>query len=138
MGKEKLNITPSGEEGMTQIRALLGLCEYVTNVNIPNVGQVPNLPLGAVVETNAVFRGDSITPVMAGNVPSSIYPLVSRICSEQEEVAAAIKERDVERIFGAFANDPLVTCSLEDARELFKEMVLNTKEYLKSYDLSKL
>ena len=75
---------------------------------------------------------------MAGNVPSSIYPLVSRICSEQEEVAAAIKERDVERIFGAFANDPLVTCSLEDARELFKEMVLNTKEYLKSYDLSNL
>lgn len=138
VGMEKLNITPSGEEGMTQIRALLGLCEYVTNVNIPNVGQVPNLPLGAVVETNAVFRGDSITPVMAGNVPTSIYPLVSRICSEQEEIAAAIKERDVERIFGAFANDPLVTCSLEDARELFKEMVLNTKEYLKSYDLSNL
>ena len=52
----------TGEEGVQQIRALLGLRELVTNVNIPNRGQIPNLPIGAVVETNAVFRDDSVTP----------------------------------------------------------------------------
>ena len=135
-GEEKVAIRGTGEEGVNQIRALLGLCELVTNVNIPNIGQIPNLPKGAVVETNAVFRAGSVTPVMAGEIPKEIYPLVARICGEQEQLNEAIAERNVGRIFDAFANDPLVTCTLEEAKELFREMVMNTKEYLTSYDLS--
>ncbi len=137
-GAQKVTIRGTGEEGVQQIRAILGLRELVTNVNMPNVGQMPNMPLGAVVETNAAFRDDEVVPVMAGPVPQPIYPLVARICGEQEVLNDAIARRDVEAIFNAFANDPLVTCSREEARELFKEMVLNTKEYLGSYDLSKL
>ena len=137
-GAQKVQIRGTGEEGVQQIRAILGLRELVTNVNMPNVGQMPNMPLGAVVETNAAFRADEVKPVMAGSVPQSIYPLVARICGEQEVLNDAIARRDVEAIFNAFANDPLVTCSRDEARELFKEMVLNTKKYLASYDLSKL
>ena len=134
-GEEKPEIKLTGEEGVHQMRALLGLCELVTNVNIPNVGQIPNLPIGAVVETNAIFTSDSVTPVFAGEIPSSIYPLVSRICGEQEEVSDGIAQRDLGRIFNAFANDPLVTCSYDDAKKLFREMIYNTKEYLTMYDL---
>ncbi|MBO5644714.1 MAG: hypothetical protein J6S90_05655, partial [Lentisphaeria bacterium] len=32
-----------------------------------------NLPLGSVVETNAVFSADSVIPVMAGRLPDSIH-----------------------------------------------------------------
>ncbi len=134
-GEEEVKINNTGEEGINQIRALLGLHELVTNVNIPNIGQIPNLPIGAVVETNAVFRSNSLTPVFAGNIPSEIYPLVSRVCAEQEAVSDAIANRDLEKIFIAFANDPLVTCGIENARKLFDEMVDNTKEYLGSYNL---
>ena len=136
-GTRELKINCTGEEGVLQMQALLGLVDLVTNVNIPNVGQIPNLPIGAVVETNAVFRSDSIAPVMAGNIPSSIYPLVARICAEQEEVSEAIAERDVDRIFNCFVNDPLVTCSRDDAKKMFSEMLENTKKYLGDYDLSK-
>lgn len=59
-GEEDVRILPTGEEGVNQIRALLGLSDLVTNVNLPNVGQIPNLPMGAVVETNAVFRANSL------------------------------------------------------------------------------
>ncbi len=134
-GEEEVKIWKTGEDGVHQIRALLGLCDLVTNVNIPNVGQIPNLPLGAVVETNAIFRSDEVTPVFAGNIPTEIHSLVSRICAEQEAVFDGIKRRDVEAIFEAFASDPLVTCSLSDARKMFNEMVENTKEYLKDYNL---
>lgn len=134
-GEEAVKLEPSGEEGVQQMRALLGLCELCTNVNIPNVGQIPNLPLGAVVETNTIFRSGTVTPVMAGNVPKSIYPLVSRICTQQENISQAIAERDLNALFTAFVNDPLVTCSMEDAKKLFNEMIENTKEYLKSYDI---
>lgn len=133
-GEEEVKIECTGEEGVNQIRALLGLTEFVTNVNIPNVGQIPNLPLGAVVETNAVFRADSLKPVFAGEIPKEIVSMISRVCYEQEIVSEAIAERDVEKIFAAFANDPLVTCSLCDARKLFDEMCENTKKYLTMYN----
>ncbi|MBQ2809930.1 MAG: alpha-glucosidase/alpha-galactosidase [Clostridia bacterium] len=134
-GEEKPGLWATGEDGVKQMRALLGLCDLITNVNIPNVGQIPNLPLGAVVETNAIFRSNELKPVMAGEIPASIYPLVSKICTEQEAVFEGIKNRDLEAIFNAFASDPLVTCSLDDARKLFYEMVENTKKYLKDYNL---
>ena len=137
-GEEDVKIKGTGEEGVNQIRALLGLCDLVTNVNIPNRGQIPNLPLGAVVETNAVFRANSLDPVFAGPIPAEIHPLIGRICTEQEVVSQGIANRDLKQIFMAFANDPLVTCSIGDAKKLFIEMVENTKAYLDMYDLSQL
>ncbi|MBP3496137.1 MAG: alpha-glucosidase/alpha-galactosidase [Clostridia bacterium] len=134
-GEEAVQIKETGEEGVNQMRALLGLCDLITNVNIPNLGQIPNLPLGAVVETNAIFRSDELKPVFAGNIPNEIYPLVAKICSEQEAVSDAVAKRDLGAIFNAFASDPLVTCSIEDAKKLFNEMVENTKDYLTDYNL---
>ena len=132
-GERQPEIKRSGEEGVNQIRALLGLCELVTNVNIPNAGQIPNLPLGAVVETNAVFRSDKVTPVNAGPVPKEIYPLIARISGEQELIVEAGLTRNLDMAFMAFVNDPLVTISIEDARALFNEMVENTSDYLTMY-----
>lgn len=134
-GEETLKLQPTGEEGVNQMRALLGLTELITNVNIPNIGQIPNLPLGSVVETNAIFRSDSLTPVFAGGIPEEIYPLIARICGQQQKLASAIKKRNVSQIFDVFINDPLVTCSLSDAKNLFTEMCENTKRYLTMYDL---
>ena len=125
----------TGEEGVRQMKALLGMGDLITNVNIPNIGQIPNLPLGAVVETNAIFRGGELKPVMAGAIPKEILPLIGRICHEQEALSQAIADRDLDAIFRQFAGDPLVTCGYEDARKLFDEMVENTKEYLKDYEL---
>lgn len=133
-GEKKVEVKVTGEEGVNQICALLGLGELVTNVNLPNRGQISNLPLGAVVETNAVFRANSLQPVLAGEIPEAIYPLVSKICLEQEKVAEGIAERNVEKIFDAFAEDPLVTCNRVEARRLFDEMCDNTKEYLSMYE----
>ena len=132
-GAEEVEVKVTGEEGVNQICALLGLGDLITNVNMPNRGQISNLPLGAVVETNAVFRANSLQPVLAGEVPEAIYPLVSKICLEQEQVAEGIVERNVEKIFEAFAGDPLVTCDRAEARKMFDEMCENTKGYLSMY-----
>ena len=132
-GEEEPKINHTGEEGVNQMRALLGLQELVTNVNLPNQGQIPNLPLGAVVETNAVFCSDTVMPVFAGEIPKEIYPLVSRICGEQEALSEAIANRDVRKILCGFISDPLVTCGMRDAEKLFYEMCENTKDYLTMY-----
>ncbi len=132
-GEEAFVLKPTGEEGVEQMRALLGLRDLITNVNIPNYGQVTNLPIGAVVETNATFRTNELEPVFVGDIPSSIYPLISRICGQQELTVEAAMERDLEKAFKVFINDPLVPLSVEDARKLFNEMVENTKSYLGDY-----
>ena len=133
-GEEEVKVGVTGEKGVQMMEALLGLRELITNVNIPNRGQIPNLPIGAVVETNAIFRSDSLNPVFAGNVPEEIYPLVARVCAEQEMISDGIANRDVNKIFQAFSNDPLVTVNVTDAKKMFKEMCENTKEYLTMYD----
>lgn len=134
-GEEKFEFKETGEEGVNQMRALLGLENLTTNVNIPNVGQIPNLPIGAVVETNACFRSNSVEPVFAGNVPQNIHSLVLRNANEQLEVVKGAMDRDLDRVFNAFTNDPLVTVNLADARALFDEMVNNTKKYLPDYNI---
>lgn len=135
-GEQIVEIKGTGEEGVNQMRAILGLIDLVTNVNMPNIGQIPNLPLGAVVETNAVFRAGSVTPVAAGNIPDEIYPLVSRIVGEQQLAEEGIHERDLNKIFKAFASDPLLcTLNTDEAKGLFNEMTENTKDYLTMYNL---
>jgi alpha-galactosidase len=124
----------TGEETVRQIKAILGLGDFVTNVNLPNVGQVSNNPLGAVVETNAFFSGDSVRPLYAGEVPKALNALIMRIIEEQEEIVDAALDGDYEKAFVLFMNNPNVCLSEEKARELFNRMLENTKEYLPYYD----
>ncbi len=132
-GEEETMIQETGEDGVRQIRALLGLGDYTTNVNIPNRGQIPNLPLGVVVETNASFRDNSVEPIFAGPIPEGVWQLVSRHADAQIMVARAARERNLDIAFKAFANDPLVNLDLAGARKLFDEMIENTKSYLGEY-----
>ncbi len=134
-GEEQVKIQNTGEDGVLQMRALLGLAPLVSNINIPNRGQIPNLPLGAVVETNAIFDSDSVVPAFAGEVPTGIYSLVARNVDNQLLIAEACRTRRLAPAFKAFVNDPLVTCTLSDAKKLFDEMVENTKAYLTEYDI---
>ena len=134
-GEEELKIDNTGEEGVMQMRAILGLSNLITNVNMPNEGQIPNLPLGAVVETNAIFTADSVKPVFAGEVPAGVYAMVARNVDNQILVAEAARTKKLAPAFKAFVNDPLTRISLDDAKALFDEMIENTKEYLKDYDI---
>jgi alpha-galactosidase len=130
-------VCDSGEESVKQIKALLGFGDFITNVNIPNVGQIPNAPIGAVVETNVYLSGDSVKPVFAGNIPEQVNALVSRIIREQEMVVEAALTGDYELAFTAFCNNPNMPLSIDTARELFDEMLENTKAYLPYYEAYK-
>ncbi|MCX7714376.1 MAG: alpha-glucosidase/alpha-galactosidase [Clostridia bacterium] len=130
-GAEVFEIKNTGEEGINQMIALAGFKTLVTNVNLPNIGQAPDLPLGEVVETNAVFRHNTVTPVAAGRMSNEVCSLVSRHVFNHQTVLKAALTGDKHLAFKAFINDPLMTADLEDAKKLFNEMIENTKKYLK-------
>ncbi len=130
-GEEKIKLEPSGEEGILLIKALCGLTRMISNVNIPNTAlQIPNLPASAVVETNAVFSRDSITPVVAGPLTDEIRELILPHVMNHEDVLKAALTCDYDVMLRAFRRDPLVTCSKADAETLLKTMIRNTKKYL--------
>jgi Alpha-galactosidases/6-phospho-beta-glucosidases, family 4 of glycosyl hydrolases len=135
-GEESLPLKASGEEGVLMMKALLGLGDMVTNVNIPNIGQIKNAPLGVVVETNAALRDHFLAPLMTGDMDETLLSLSMPAMSAQGEILQAIRHKDARLCLGAFLNDPLL-CALQpkDAIELYKEMLENTKKYLPGWNL---
>lgn len=129
-GAEQIEVKRSGEEGINQIKALLGLGDLITNVNIPNYGQMKNIPEDVVVETNALFTKNSLRPLIAGRLPNNIQRLVIPHILNQETIIEAVLTNNKKLAFSAFINDPLANMSLKNAKILFNEMFENTKDYI--------
>lgn len=134
-GEEKMEVRKSDEEVVELMKALLGLIPpVVSNANTVNVGQMPDLPLGSVVETNCVFSRNSLKPITAKRLPRNVNALVLRNAQNIENAYYGIKHRNVQEIFEAFLNQPLCAgLSLDCARELFNAMTEATKAYLEPY-----
>ncbi len=128
-------LNPSGEEGVTQILALLGKARLDTNVNLPNRGQIANLPIGAIVETNAQFRHDSIIPIVAKPLPPGLSEAVRRIVSVQRMTLDAASTRSKNLAFEAILSDPLVCISTDKAWKMFNEMLSHTKKCLPGWKI---
>lgn len=130
-GEEKIDLQVSGEEGILLIKALCGLERVISNVNIPNTRkQISNLPAASVVETNAVFSKNSIKPVIAGDLPKPLLELIQPHVKNHEWILDAALNCDKKPALKALLNDPLVTCSKEEAECLLNDMILNTLNYL--------
>lgn len=128
-GQEAVELASSGEEGHLLMKALLGLGDCVSNVNLPNSGQIPNLPLGAVVETNALFRKNAVQPIASGNLPDNIVPLVSRHVYNQNNTVCAAMTQDFSLALTTFLNDPLVNVTAAQGEALLRTMLEKTAQY---------
>ena len=129
-GKQEAVIRHSGEESVQQILAILGRGDLVTNVNLENKGQIPNLPLNAVVETNAVFSRDQVLPVTAGKLPAGILGLVERHVRNQEIIIDAALTGDKDLAFQAVYADPASTLPVDQSWEMFNEMISASRHFL--------
>ena len=127
--QEEFDIHQSGEEGILLMKALCGLEQLITNVNIPNTAkQIPNLPESAIVETNALFERDSVRPIMVGKMPDVLYELTAPHIKNQAFILEATKTYNKDLVVAAFMNDPLVKgrVSKEDVSQLVDQMIERT------------
>jgi len=129
-GRTPLKLETSGEEGVGMLKALSGLDEMVSNVNLENRGQIANLPLGSVVETNAHFSRDQIHPLASGQLPAGLAPLVARHIANQELIIEAALTQDRDLAFQAILNDPASPLPVDRAWEMFGRMLQASREYL--------
>ena len=132
-GEEDYKVTASGEEGVLLIKALCGLGQIISNVNIPNAaGQISNLPKDAIVETNALFERDAIRPIVAGAMPEKILELTMPHVENHQRILEAALTCDKELIIDIFIRDPLIKGkpAVEEVRVLVDDMIRNTLDYL--------
>jgi len=135
-GRAPLVIDASGEEGVAQIKALLGLGDLVTNVNVPNVGQISNLPTDAIVETNARFSRDQVQPITAGALPPGVHALIARHVANQEMIIDAALTRDPDLAFQAVLNDPTNRLPPNETWEMFTAMLDASREFLPGWKIA--
>ncbi|MBI9049181.1 MAG: hypothetical protein JEZ00_07170 [Anaerolineaceae bacterium] len=129
-GVTSLELKSSGEEGVGMIKALVGLGDLITNVNMENKGQISNMKLGAVVETNAHFSHQSVRPINAGALPDGIAALINQHSTNQEMIIEAVVTKNVNLAFQAFYNDPTNILDIDKAWALFRNMLQLNQEYL--------
>ena len=130
-GRMEVPLEASGEELVRLIRGILGLELVISNVNLPNRGQMPGIPEGAIVETNCIFTNGFVDPIVSKPLPEEALKLVRINSDAIDLLSEGIASRSMEKIFEAFVRQPLCSrLSFEEARELFTAMYRNTKEYL--------
>jgi alpha-galactosidase len=121
----------SGEhEQVTEIIARIRRDEpAVYSANLPNRGQVPNLPEGAVVECPALTAGGTLTPVVQPPLPAGAAGLLATRFGWVETVVEAALEGSREKFVQALLLDGAVG-SVRTAGRLAEELIAAQAEYL--------
>ncbi len=129
-----IQLEPSGEEGIAQIKALLGLEPLTTNVNLPNQGQIPNLPLGHIVETNALFRYNDLRPIFAGALTGFPKTMTDTHIKIHRLLLQAYDQKSLAYAYEALTLDPLsAKLSKKALSEMFHHITRKLEPYLDHY-----
>lgn len=132
-GKEKIPLKLSHEPVAPIMDALANNCTYNLKAgNLPNNGQIPDLPLGSVVETPCVVTSGGIHPVATGQLPSSLAAILSGHVYRQDMIVDAGITGDKDLVLQALISDPMVQ-DASTAKKMLKEMMDATAEWLPQF-----
>lgn len=105
---------------------------YHLAANLPNVGQISNLPLGAMVETPVMVNGAGIHPVHVGALPEPVAELCRReLMTAQLGVDAAV-EGSYEKALQCLLLDPAIH-DLDSAKLILDDYLETYKKHLPQF-----
>lgn len=124
---------PAGKssEAISDVMAALAgaVPEIVDIINIPNVGQIANLPEGAVVETLCGVTKDGIKGVETIGLPAGLHKVILPHAENQFLIVKAALEGDRSAAREMLARDPLMrNCS--DIDKMLDELLAAHSDYL--------
>jgi alpha-galactosidase len=125
-------VTRSPEATANIVSAVANGRSTRTIVNLPNTGQIDNLPRGAVVETLAEITSAGAQPLTVGALPPGVLSTIEPHVVNQEMIVAAALRGDRKLALQALVNDPLVH-DLKTARALLDELLAAHEAYLPQF-----
>jgi alpha-galactosidase len=105
---------------------------YHLAANLPNVGQISNLPLGCTVETPVIVNGAGIQPVHMGAMPEPVAALLRRETTAAQLCVDSAVEGSREKALQCLLLDPVIT-DIGTARKILDDYLTSYKEYLPQY-----
>lgn len=110
--------------------------EFIDVVNLPNSGQIGNLPRGSIVETLGVINALGFTPLQAGNLPEPILSMVLPHVTNQDMIAEAGLTGNLDMALYALYNDPLCRhLTLPEIKEMGMRLLRAHAEFLPQFSL---
>jgi len=130
-GEKQITWNPSPEELTVVMEGILFNKDVPCIVNLPNKGQISNLPEGAIVETFATVNGDTVTPTPSGDLPE---PMASYARLHLEVIRLTIEaglEADRSKLLQALSLDPLCqTIDFNMHEAMADDMIKATRKWL--------
>ena len=124
----------SGEAANKIIRAITCGEKYVGIMNLPNVGQIGNLPHGAVVETFGVIDSTGTHAITHGDVPAEVQHLLEHHVHQQEMTIEAALTGSRQLALQVLLNDPLSNrLTIRSASQLLEELLEANRAYLPQF-----
>ena len=105
---------------------------YHLAANLPNVGQIANLPIGATVETPVVIDGAGVHPVHMGEMPLPVAELLRRETTVAQLCVDAAVAGDRQKALQCLLLDPVIT-DIEIAKQVLDAYLSEYKEYLPQF-----
>ncbi|MBI5842473.1 MAG: hypothetical protein HZB19_20485 [Chloroflexi bacterium] len=105
---------------------------YHLAANLPNEGQISNLPSGSIVETPVIVDGAGIHPVHAGALPESIAELNRRELMVSQLCVDAAIEGSYEKALQCMLLDPMIR-DMHTAKNVLDDYLETYKDYLPQF-----
>jgi alpha-galactosidase len=135
LARDDVESLPSGEMVAPVIQCLLHDQPGRFPLNVPNEGQVADLPLGATVESMCIVSGSGIRGRDVVALPAGMAEVLRRVSASQELTVEAAVTGDRDTVFVAMLLDPLTSRLDYDAvATMTDEMLAATSAWLPQFD----
>ncbi|MBL8063256.1 MAG: alpha-glucosidase/alpha-galactosidase [Anaerolineales bacterium] len=105
---------------------------YHLAANLPNVGQINNLPLGAIVETPVYVDGTGVHPVYVGSLPEPVAELCRRELTVARLCVDAAVEGSYEKALQCLLLDPVIS-DMNTAKNILDDYLKTYREHLPQF-----
>ena len=125
---------PSRETAADIIRAITFNEGFTDVVNMVNVGQIKDLPSGAVVETPGYISGNGASPISVGALPESINAVILPHANVQIRTTRAGLSGDMAEALMALAADPVCAhLTISEIKKMGTELLEANRKYLPQF-----
>jgi alpha-galactosidase len=134
-----IEVKKSHEFAAEMMNAMMTDTPFVAYANFPNRGQIPQLPMGAAVETPALIDGNGVQPTTATDIPPQLVALMRSQINVQELVVRALMEENIDHIYHAAYMDPHTGAELDlrQIRSLINDLLAAHGDMLPAFARSR-
>jgi alpha-galactosidase len=108
-----LEVRKSHEFAADMMNAIVTDAPYVAYGNLPNTGQIPQLPEGAAVEVPCLVDKNGVQPSVVTDIPPQLVALMRSQINVQELTVRALLDENIEHVYHAAMMDPHTAAELD-------------------------